>query len=297
MSSSGGFLVVGQIGRDLVLRIDTMPDSSGAAPVLERSELLGGKGANQAVGLRQLGADVAILGVVGDDDAGAAVLTEARAGGIDVEHVRRRGTTALVVQIVDGNGTRLLEHAPEESLLTVADVEAGAAAFERADTVCLQLQQPAEALLAAADQARRMGARVVLDGAVTGAHRDALLAAADVARADARETGILTGIEPEHPDEAERAARMLLAAGPSVVALGVRGRGDLVAWTGGSRFFPFPEGGAPIVDPTGAGDAFLAGLVAALRRGASPETAGADAVAAAASTVRRLGGRPDLSRL
>jgi sugar/nucleoside kinase (ribokinase family) len=60
MSSSGGVLVVGQIGRDLVLRIDVMPEPAGAAPVLERSELLGGKGANQAVGLRQLGADVGL---------------------------------------------------------------------------------------------------------------------------------------------------------------------------------------------------------------------------------------------
>jgi ribokinase len=77
-----------------------------------------------------------------------------------------------------------------------------------------------------------------------------------------------------------------------VVALGVDGSGDLVAWSGGSRFYPFPD--VPVVDPTGAGDAFVAGLVMALRRGADPESAGAAGAAAAASTVQRLGGRPDL---
>jgi ribokinase len=271
-----------------------MPAAGGAEPVIERAELLGGKGANQAVGLRQLGADVAILGTVGEDDVGRRMLDGARSDGIDVTHVRRRGTTALLVDIVDPDGSRLLEHVPESALLTVADVEAAAALFDRADTVCLQLQQPAGALLTAADLARRSGARVVLDGAARGAERSALLARADVVRADAVETEILTGVRPERPQDAEEAARPLLDAGASVVALGVAGAGDLVAWNGGSRFYPFPE--VPVVDPTGGGDAFVAGLVMALRAGASPEAAGAAASDAAASTVQRLGGRPDLRR-
>jgi ribokinase len=292
MSSDSIVLVVGQIGRDLVLRIDRMPPVGGAEPVAERAELLGGKGANQAVGLRQLDAEVAILGVVGEDDAAERVLGEARASGIDVSHVRRRGTTALLVDVVEADGNRLLEHVPESSLLTVADIEAAAAAFVRADTVCLQLQQPTEALLVAAELARRSGARVVLDGAARGPDRDSLLAHADVVRADAVETEILTGVKPQRPEDAEDAARSLLAAGASVVALGVSGTGDLVAWDDGSRFYPFPD--VAVVDKTGGGDAFVAALVMALRAGATPEAAGAAAADAAASTVQRLGGRPDL---
>ena len=63
-------VVVGQIGRDLVLVVDDLPDSGDAVPVTERQEVLGGA-VNQAVAAHQLGCSTAIVGVVGDDEAGA----------------------------------------------------------------------------------------------------------------------------------------------------------------------------------------------------------------------------------
>ncbi len=63
-------MVVGQIARDLVLVVDEVPGPGSSAPVRERREMLGGKGANIAVGLAQLGAPVKLVGVVGDDDIG-----------------------------------------------------------------------------------------------------------------------------------------------------------------------------------------------------------------------------------
>ena len=72
-----GVVVVGQVGRDLVLTVAELPAEGGSADVLGRQELLGGKGANQAVACRQLGAEVALVGVVGTDSAGAEVLAQA----------------------------------------------------------------------------------------------------------------------------------------------------------------------------------------------------------------------------
>jgi len=80
--AGGGFLVVGQVGRDLALLVEDLPQPGGSRVVHERLERLGGKAASQAVGLRQLGADpVALIGVVGEDDAGRRVLDEAVACG------------------------------------------------------------------------------------------------------------------------------------------------------------------------------------------------------------------------
>lgn len=77
--------------------------------------------------------------------------------------------------------------------------------------------------------------------------------------------------------------------------MSVPGEGDLVVWRGGAQFFPFAEHDE--TDRTGAGDAFVAGLVTGLRRGDAPARAGRLAADAASATVQRLGGRPDLGHL
>lgn len=302
-ADDSGILVIGQLARDLVLAVDALPEGGGSAVVTERREVLGGKGANQAVGLRQLGQRVALLAVAGDDPAGDDALAQARADGIDVAGVVRRGTTALLVDVVEASGTRrLLEDVPESSLLTEADV-AAASAFDGADTVCLQLQQPADALLTAAESTRDRGARLVVDGDASGDSRDRLLALADVVRMDAVEAELMTGAAVASRADARRAAAVVLDAGAALAAVAVPGEGDLVAWREGAGSAPHP--GAEfvphrdehVVDPTGAGDAFLAGLVTALRRGDPPDAAARFASAAAGATVARLGGRPDLSGL
>lgn len=288
-------LVMGQIGRDLVLTIGEFPGAGGSADVRTRDELLGGKGVNQAVGMVQLGSAVDLLGVAGVDPTGEWLLRSLRDDGIGTGRVARRGTSALLLDLVDADGDRrLFEHVPEESLLNVNDVRAAADAFRAADAVCLQLQQPAPALQEAARLATGARARIVLDGAVNGPQGRELLSVASVIRADAHEAGLLTGVAMVDPETARDEARRLIARGPEVVAFGVEGQGDVVVWDGGHRFFPFGQGAA---DATGAGDAFLAGLVVGLCDGRSPEAAGELAVACRDSTVQRIGGRPDLTEL
>ncbi|KAA0101859.1 ribokinase [Mycolicibacterium sp. P1-18] len=291
-----GVVVVGQVGRDVALRTERLPDEGGTAPVLERLERLGGKGANQAVGLVQLRVPVSLVGVVGDDAQGAAMLAEATADGVDVDHVVRRGGTALLVTHVDARARRrLFEDVPDSALLTAADVERAAAAIDAADTVSVQLQQPVDAVLAAAHRGWRAGARVVADGVVDDGAVDELLATVHVLRADAKEAELLAGEPVGSVDAARAVAGDLLGRGPEVVALQIPGVGDLVAWPGGDRTYPLAD--VETVDPTGAGDAFVAALVAALRDGATPSAAGELATRAAAATVTRLGGRPELTRL
>ncbi|SFO86940.1 pfkB family carbohydrate kinase [Amycolatopsis arida] len=122
-------VVAGQVNRDLVLRVDELPAPGTGGPVRQRKEMLGGKGANQAVARAQLGAPVALLGVVGDDDVGSALLTQARADGIDVSAVvrRERTPTALIVDVLEAGGRwRYLEDIPAGTLLAEADVAAAA---------------------------------------------------------------------------------------------------------------------------------------------------------------------------
>ncbi|OMC55052.1 ribokinase [Mycobacterium sp. IS-836] len=289
-------VVIGQIGRDLVLRTDGPPSASESRTILQREELLGGKGANQAVGLAQLGVPVALIGVVGDDTAGTFVLEEAEGDGIDIGGVVRRGTTALLVDLVAPPPERmLLEHIPESSLVRVDDLDRSAERLNGAEIVSIQLQQPAETALAAARRARRRGVRVVADGAPPQDIQADLLASVDVIRADATEAALIGGKAVGTVDEAAELADNLLTCGPELVAIAVPDVGDLLAWRGGSELFEFAD--VDVVDPTGAGDAFVAGLISALRDGAGPQHAGQQAAAAPSSTVQRLGGRPSLDEI
>ncbi|ETA97812.1 ribokinase, partial [Mycobacterium avium subsp. paratuberculosis 10-4404] len=267
-----GVVVIGQIGRDLVLRTDRPPTAGESATVLRREELLGGKGANQAVGLAQLGVPVALIGVVGDDQAGTSILQQAQRDGIDVSKVARRGTTALLVDVVAAPPERmLLEDVPDSSLVRVADLDRSSSLFDTADTVSIQLQQPAATALEAAQRARQRGLRVVADGVPAPQVRADLLATLDVLRADATEASIIAGTEITTVEQAFELADHLLSGGPELVALAVPDVGDLLTWRGGSELFEFAD--VEVVDPTGAGDAFVAGLVAALRDGAAPREA------------------------
>ncbi|GLZ31672.1 ribokinase [Lentzea sp. NBRC 105346] len=283
--------VLGQIARDLVLQVARIPDKGTAAPVRERRETLGGKGANIAVGLAQLGVPVALLGVVGDDLAGERVLARAGADGIDTTPVirRERVTTALIVDLVSDEGWHYLEDIPDATLLTEGDVEAARPVIGQADAVVIQLQQPAAAAKRAAAIARQGGAKVVLDGV---SDDESILDLADVVRVDHREGELFTGIRITDEKSGARAARELLKRGPGFAAVAVEEIGNVFAWD--DQVLTVPHGDEPVVDTTGAGDAFVAALTRALLRGESPETAARQAVAAAGVTVGRLGGRPDL---
>jgi ribokinase len=288
-------VVLGQIARDLAVLVDDVPGPGGTARVRERIEVLGGKGANQAVGMAQLGLSPAVVGVVGEDGQADEVLARAAADGIDTSAVVHRPgvRTGLIVDVVDGAGRwRYLQDLPAEVLLTAADVDAAEELLASARVVVVQLQQPLDAVCSAAGQGRRAGATVVLDGAPPEpSARDELLALTDVLRADDTEAALWADAAIECATDALQVARDLLRRGPRMVVLGAGAEGNVVASPDGAAVVPL--GDVEVVDTTGAGDAFVAGVVAGLGRG--PETAARWGSAAAALTVGHVGGRPRLS--
>ncbi|MGW6934138.1 PfkB family carbohydrate kinase [Lentzea sp. NPDC054927] len=281
-------VVVGQIARDLVLVVDEVPGPGGTAPVRERREMLGGKGANISVGLAQLGAAVQLVGVVGDDDVGGRLIARAAADGIGTGAVVRRPdcATGLIVDVV-ADGWRYLEDLPDGVLLREEDVPVDLIA--RAAAVVVQLQQPPEVALKAA---RAAHGRVVLDGAPERLRAE-LLACADVVRADHQEAELLAGRKIAGAEEAVAAARDVMAHGPGLVAFAVDGVGNVFVWDDGELVVPL--GDVEVVDTTGGGDAFVAALTFALTRGDSPADAARLAVKASGATVTHPGGRPDLT--
>lgn len=290
-------VVIGQIARDLAVRVGRIPDAGGTVDIEQRRELLGGKGANIAVGLAQLGIPVCLLGVVGDDPVGAQLVEQCARDDIDTDPVVRRAgaDSALMIDLVTADGRwRYLESVPEGTLLTKTDVEAQAERLARTDTLVIQLQQPVEAALTAIELAGS-SCRVILDGSPPGGgqDRDRLLRAATVLRCDGREAELIAG-RPVCDAAAGRAvARELLDTGPALVVLAIGDDGNLGVWSEGEVLVPLAD--TEVVDSTGGGDAFVAALTWALSHDDDPARAIRLATAAAGMTVGHLAGRPALN--
>jgi ribokinase len=281
------------MARDLVLVVEKVPEAGSTTGVNTRRELLGGKGANQAVAFAQLGGTVALVGVVGDDADAEWLLNQASADKVDVTPVIRRPNTptGLIVNLVDSQGHwHYLEDLPLPVLLTTDDITAATPALRSAEAVIIQLQQPAPAALAAARIAKSANRMIVLDGAPTDPE---ILDYADVLRADATEAKLVTGKDLRTPEDAVTAARSLLTGNLRLVVLAIEG-GNVFVWNGGHEVLPLLP--THVVDTTGSGDAFVAALTLALLRNRDFRTAARLAVAAAAATVGHPGGRPALTR-
>lgn len=289
--------MLGQVARDLVLRIDDVPGPYGTATVRTRREMLGGKGGNQAVALAQLGVPTSLVGVVGNDSVGARLLEQARTDRVDASYVvsREGAQTALIVDMVDDTRRwRYLEHVPTDVLLAEGDVFAASTVIKRAGWVLCQLRQPLDAILLATRLARDAGTRVILDGAPSGSEDDIaeVFSRAHVIRANEHEAGLLTGQPITDVTTAADAAYRLLDYGPTLVVLAVSGAGTLFVSRTGRQLFPLLD--VDVADTTGAGDALIGTFTAALAHGEGTRRAAAFAVAAAANSASRLGGRPVL---
>ncbi len=122
----------------------------------------GGKGANQALAARRAGAEVRLVGAIGDDDIGKTALIELEPGGVDLSSVaRRHGTTGVAIITVDDKGENTIVVSPgANAAASAGQVPPGA--FSPGDTLLLQMEVPYEESMKVARVAHDAGARVVL---------------------------------------------------------------------------------------------------------------------------------------
>ncbi len=233
----------------------------------------GGCAANTAVGLTRLGVPAAVCGRVGDDLFGQSLLHDLRGRGIDVSAVtvtEGLGTSKTVIVPVRGEDRRYIHTFGANAAFTVADIPRARLNSSAVVYVGGYLVVPGlvEADLALGlREARTHGARVVLDVAVPSVHPGLslesvreLLPLADYFLPNEDEARALTG-ESEPHDQAS--AFLDCGARTVVVKRGDRG----VHVRSGETGFDMPAPPVEVVEPSGAGDAFAAGLILGILEG------------------------------
>jgi ribokinase len=282
---SGSVAVVGSINLDLVVRVERHPAPGETVVGGDRSELPGGKGANQAVAAARLGAEVALVGRVGADEPGRRLRDGLAAEGVDVAHVREDpdAPSGMALIAVDPAGENTIVVSPGAN----ARVDAGdvAAARELLAGAAVTLVQHEVSPGAVAAAIAAAGGTVVLNPAparALGANP------VDVLVPNRGELATLVGRDGD-PEQLARALD-----GPRAVVVTLGAQGALVVE--GARAERIAAPPVTAVDTTGAGDAFCGALAQALADGAALVEAARWAVRAAAESVTRPGAQGGLPR-
>jgi ribokinase len=283
------YCVVGSINMDLVAQVDQFPKPGETRTGSAFGTYPGGKGANQAVALARLGADVTIAGKIGNDVFGASYRETFEREGVDrsiIETVDGVSTGVALIE-VDGSGENHIVIVPgANGLVDRGYIDHALETIAAADWVLFQLEIPIDTVGYALRLLRERSCTTVLDPAPVPAEGlpEELIAYADVITPNESEASALTGIEIRSPEDAERAAHALRERGASQVIIKSGSAGAYVADSQGTR--AVPGFSVDAVDTTAAGDAFNAGFAYARGSGRSLEEAVryGNAVGAAACT-------------
>ncbi|MEE2524583.1 ribokinase [Pseudarthrobacter sp. J75] len=285
----GKVAVVGSINLDQVIRIGRHPLPGETLLGSSLTLLPGGKGANQALAAARLGADVSLIGAIGND-ANAALASELlQASGMDLSALRTADApTGLAIICVAENGENTIVVIPgANSVMDAMAVESAAAQIAEAAVVVLQGEIPADGIAAAA---RLATGRVVLNLAPVVALDPAVIRSANPLVVNEHEGAlVLSQLAPESaaPVDDEALVAALRAQGIPSVVLTRGADGAICSDDGGTQLLPAPS--VQAVDTSGAGDAFVGALSTALAAGASLLDASRLAVRVGAFAVRGHG--------
>ncbi|MDX5350754.1 MAG: ribokinase, partial [Paracoccaceae bacterium] len=254
----------------------------------------GGKGSNQAVAAAMAGGRTHIITRLGRDDfARIARSTWDKAGvRLEVTEDADSYTGAAFIFLEHATGNNAIIVAPGAAArITPEDLDTRAELIRGASVFVTQLEQPIPAARRGLEIARAAGVTTILNPAPAAALDDAMLALCDYLTPNESEAETLTGLPVTNLAEAEAAADALLARGVGAVVITLGGNGALYRDRSRSVHVPVISAG-PVVETTGAGDAFNGGFAVALSEGRDVVEAVRFGCATAGISVTRPGTAP-----
>ncbi len=285
-------IVFGSLNVDLVTKVARLPGPGETVIGPEYQLHPGGKGANQALAARRAGAQVVLLGAVGSDAFAEIAVSLLQGDGVDLSHVARvPAPTGAAFISVDQEGANQIVVAAGANALAEPAALATQKLSEKT-ILLLQRETSDAANLAAAQQVKQAGGRVILNLAPAGVPEPALLALVDILIANEHEALVLAqALGWPDLDPMEIARRVDAERGViCVVTLGADG---VVAWQGGVlRRLPAPT--VAVVDTVAAGDSFVGAFAASLAAGYGLSGALQRGLAAGSLACTQQGAQPSV---
>ena len=293
-------IVVGAINVDLVISAEKLPAPGETVLGGDLGIFGGGKGANAAVAAARAGAEVFLIGSVGDDDFGQGALESLKKDGVnlDMVAVASEVTTGTALIAVDSKGENQIILGPgANDTLSPDIVGKNLLSFLRqGDIVQISTEIPFEVVSAAAHSAKNAGVRWILNPAPVVPNLWDLFPLGPILTPNEMElvslVGELEGKLPFGGEQISESLEVLTArsGAPAIATLGAEGCVVRDPKSQGFQSFPVQKS-VNVVDTTGAGDTFNGVLAACLSEGRTLTSAVKVAMIAAGLSVTKVGAR------
>ncbi len=254
---------------DFVVNVKHMPQV-GETLLADSLEFIpGGKGANQAYALGKLGADVTMLGAVGNDSYGDIQIEGLKAVGVDTTHIERIegvNTGIALINVNEKGDNSIIVVQGANKYVSREYIDKNLKVIEESDIVIFQLEIPIDTVAYAAKKAKGLGKTVILDPApAPDSIPEDLLANVDIIKPNETELVKLTGIE-EVDGCMNKAVDTIKKQGVKTVIVTLGGKGSFVSGQNNVVKHISTED-VKVIDTTAAGDSFIASMALYLSKG------------------------------
>jgi ribokinase len=295
MNSKIKIVVVGSINMDLVIATPRIPLIGETIKGRDSFTGLGGKGANQAVAASRLGADVEMIGCVGDDQFGEELLSKLKSENVGVGSVNvipgvKTGQAFIIINDEGDNSIVLSPGANAE--LTPVHIQQREKVIKNADILLVQLEIPTETAEEAVKIANKYNVTTILNPALASKLSVDIFEKIDILTPNETEGNLLLNDKPNDNLTPQKIVKKLNSLGVKKVIL-TQGK-DGVSYNDGDFLKKSPSFKVDVVDTTAAGDSFNAGLAVALAEGKSYSDSIAFAQSVAAITITSRGATSSL---
>lgn len=260
----------------------------------------GGKGSNQAVAAAMASGEGKVsthfITKLGQDPFADMALATWKKAGVNpaISQHADSYTGAAYIFVESGTGNNAIIVSPGVArTISPADIDARGDLIRSAGVFVTQLEQPMEAAVRALQIAKEGGARTVLNPAPADTLPDGMLALCDFVTPNESEAEALVGRSVLSVDDAREAAKLLRAQGAGAAIITLGEQGTLYDDGSASEHVPAFNAG-PVVETTGAGDAFNGGFAVAIAEGREPVEAVRFGCATASLSVTRAGTAPSM---
>jgi ribokinase len=282
--------VIGSLNYDIIVKQQRMPHKGATFIADTLIQGPGGKGANQAAQCAKLGMPTIMIGKVGQDRFGDALVGSLTAIGVDTSYIKRIGSTGLGVVHVMPDGdyySSIIKGANE--LITIQDIDEVVGDLKNAAFIILQQEIPQQITEYIIERFKDSETQIVLNNAPARHIPSDVLRGVNLLVVNESEAAFMAGKPITTIEEASNAGKELQAITGNTVIVTLGKEGSIAVNNEQNEYFAAKN--VKAVDATGAGDSFIGALVYSLSKGQSLDECMKFATEVSAKTVMKEGGQ------